>query len=388
MHEPGIGRRCGVDEILHWFHLKSVPGIGNLIFKRLIERFGSPRGALEAPRADLLQVEGVTNRLAQAIRRQPLPETAAAEAAAARRSGCRLLPLTDPDYPRLLREIPDPPPVLYVRGSLLRDEAMVAVVGSRVPTAYGIETAGRISEGLARLGFTVVSGLALGIDGAAHEGALAGGGRTVAVLGSGLDNLYPPQHRSLAERIAAHGAVVSEFAFSSGPDAHHFPIRNRVISGMSLGTLVVEAAKSSGSLITARLAADQSREVFAVPGSIHSFKSMGTHNLIRQGAILVESAQDIASELKPRLAAAERNPARPDPASPGPAPKAAPLAVEEQRVFDCLGPYPVHIDEIQRRVGIGSGKLAAVLLQLELKGCALQLPGKHFTRAPDEHSRS
>ncbi len=373
--------------MLRWFQLKSVPGVGNLIFKRLIERFGSPRIALEAKRTELAQVAGVTERLAQAIRSQPLPETAMAEVAGARRAGCRLLALTDPGYPRLLREIPDPPPILYVRGALIADEALIAVVGSRVPTAYGLETARQISAGLARLGFAVVSGLALGVDGAAHEGALAGGGRTVAVLGSGLDNLYPPQHRSLAGRIASAGAVISEFPLKAGPDAHHFPARNRIISGMALGTVVVEATKDSGSLITARLAAEQNREVFAVPGSIHSFKSMGTHTLIRQGAILVENAQDIAAELKPQLAAPEsvrRGPTTAAETAGG----SMSLSAEEQRVLQCLGPYPEHIDTLQRRAGLAPGALAAVLLQLELKGRALQLPGKQFTLAPAGRTRS
>ncbi|RPJ76277.1 MAG: DNA-protecting protein DprA [Desulfobacteraceae bacterium] len=376
-----------MEEILRWFQLKSVPGVGNLLCKRLIERFGSPQAALEAMRVELEEVDGISERLAQAIRSHPLPQSAAAEVAAARRTGCRLLTLTDPDYPQLLREIPDPPPILYVRGEFVAGEAPIAVVGSRVPTAYGLETSRQISEGLAQLGFTVVSGLALGIDGAAHEGALAGGGRTIAVLGSGLDNLYPPQHRNLAGRIAAAGAVISEFPLTAGPDAHHFPSRNRIISGMSLGTVVVEATKDSGSLITARLAADQNREVFAVPGSIHSFKSMGTHTLIRQGAILVESAQDIAAELKPRLAAPASGSKRTASAAETAGGRVA-LSLDEQRVLQCLGPYPVHIDALQREAGLSPGALAAALLQLELKGCAVQLPGKQFALAPAGRRRS
>ena len=377
---------AGVEEMLGWFQLKSVPGVGNHLFKRLIERFGSPQAALAATTAELLEIEGITPRLAHAVRSQPLPAAAAAEVEAACRGACRLVTLTDPGYPRLLREIPDPPPVLYVRGELIADAATIAVVGSRIPTEYGLETSRRISADLAQLGFTVVSGLALGIDGAAHEGALSAGGRTIAVLGSGLDNLYPPQHRSLAGRVASAGALVSEFALRAGPDAHHFPIRNRIISGMSLGTVVVEAARGSGSLITARLAAEQNREVFAVPGSIQSFKSMGTHTLIKQGAKLVENAQDIVAELGPRLVRAEA--AR----SAGPAAPAgggqAVLSDEERRVLACLGPYPVHIDELRRRLEMPPGTLSALLLQLELKGCAQQLPGTHFTLARDGRTTS
>jgi DNA processing protein len=375
-----------VDEILGWFQLKSVPGVGNHLFKRLVERFGSPRAALAATRAQLLEVEGITPRLALAIRSQPMPEAAASEAQAACRSGCRLVTLTDPGYPRLLREIPDPPPLLYVRGELVADEAPVAVVGARVPTEYGLAAARQISADLAQLGFTVVSGLALGIDGAAHEGALSTGGRTVAVLGSGLDNLYPPQHRGLAGRVAASGAVVSEFPLAAGPDAHHFPIRNRIISGMSLGTVVVEAARGSGSLITAHLAAEQNREVFAVPGSIQSFKSMGTHTLIKQGAKLVESAQDIVAELGPRLARAGASGARFPAAAAGI--EAPGLSAEERRVLERLGPYPTHIDELGQRLSLPPGVLAAVLLQLELKGYAVQLPGAHFTLARDGRTRA
>ncbi len=375
-----------MEEILWWFQLKSVPGVGSHLYKRLLERFGSPQAALAATSDELIEVEGITPRLARAIRSQRMPEAAASEVDAARRGGCRLIALTDPGYPRLLREIPDPPPVLYVRGELIADAAPIAVVGSRVPTEYGLETSRAISAGLAQLGFTVVSGLALGIDGAAHEGALAAGGRTVAVLGSGLDNLYPPQHRSLAGRVAAAGALISEFPLAAGPDAHHFPIRNRIISGMSLGTVVVEAARGSGSLITARLAAEQNREVFAVPGSIQSFKSMGTHTLIKQGAKLVENAQDIVAELSPRLErAGTEGASAPAAAAGGGGPV---LSAEERRVLNCLGPYPVHIDELGRRLGMPPGTLSALLLQLELKGCAVQLPGTHFTLARDGHTRS
>ncbi|MFO7709370.1 MAG: DNA-processing protein DprA [Desulfobacterales bacterium] len=374
-----------MEEILRWFQLKSVPGVGSLLFKRLMGRFGSPQAALEAAGAELAEVEGITPRLALAIRSQRIPDWAVSEVEDARRSGCRLIVLTDPDYPRLLREIPDPPPLLYVRGDLIADEAPIAVVGARIPTEYGLETSRQISAGLAQLGFTVVSGLALGIDGAAHEGALSAGGRTVAVLGSGLDNLYPPQHRSLAARIAGSGALLSEFPLKAGPDAHHFPIRNRIISGMSLGTVVVEAARGSGSLITARLAAEQNRDVFAVPGSIQSFKSMGTHTLIKQGAKLVENAQDIAAELGPRIERADAAGAcAPTAATGGSAPA---LSLEECRVLQGLGPYPVHIDELGRRLGIPPGTLSALLLQLELKGCAAQLPGTYFTLAGDGRTK-
>jgi DNA processing protein len=219
----------------------------------------------------------------------------------------------------------------------------------------------------------VVSGMARGIDTAAHEGALDGGGDTIAVLGSGLGRIYPSENRSLFSRIGAQGAVVSEFSMTADPDAHNFPRRNRIISGMSLGTVVVEATRNSGSLITAGLAAEQNREVFAVPGSIHSFKSTGTHTLIKQGAKLVEHVQDIIEELPPL------DGGTPSGCHPGtPVPAGAPLTADENRVVQALGPYPQHIDDIARRLGMAPGKLAGTLLELELKGVVSQSAGKLF----------
>jgi DNA processing protein len=365
-----------VEKILPWFHLKSVPGIGNHLFKRLIDRFGSPQAVLEASAAELRDVEGLGQRLVEAMRSHVPPPGAAVEIETALSHGFRLVTLKDSDYPSLLREIPDPPPILYVRGDWGDCERCIAVVGSRNATAYGVATARQICAELAQLKFTVVSGMALGIDSAAHEGALSVRGKTVAVLGSGLNQVYPAENRKLCERIAASGAVISEFALDSGPDAHHFPIRNRIISGMSCGTVVVEATRNSGSLITARLAAEQNREVFAVPGSIQSFKSMGTHTLIKQGAKLVENAQDIVAELGQFLAV-------PAPAqeSSGGVSRIAErygLTAEESRVLQSLGPYPLHIDELIRRLAIEAGRLSAILLQLELKGIVQQLPGKFF----------
>jgi DNA processing protein len=370
-----------VETLRPWFHLKSVPGIGNHLFKRLIDRFGSPQAALTASSAELLAVEGVTQRVVDAMRSCGIPPQAAGEIDAALRRGYRIVTLNDADYPLLLREIPDPPPWLYANGVLRVGERCVAVVGSRNATAYGVSAARRLCAELAELGFTVVSGMALGIDTAAHEGALSIGSRTVAVLGSGLNQIYPAENRKLAERIAANGAVISEFALDSGPDAHHFPVRNRIISGMSCGTVVVEATRQSGSLITARLAAEQNREVFAVPGSVQSFKSMGTHTLIKQGAKLVENAQDIVCELGQFLSAPS------DPAEPRDEASRIVerhgLTAEEARVFRELGPYPLHIDELIRRLAIEAGKLSGILLQMELKGVVQQLPGKFFQANED-----
>jgi DNA processing protein len=335
---------------------------------------------LLAPVDELLKVEGISQRTVSAIHGHRPPEEAAAEIETATRLGFRLIPLTHADYPLLLRQIADPPPFLYTSGDLAACKRPIAVVGARRPTPYGLNMARQLAEDLSALGFTVVSGLAVGIDTAAHEGALSQRGRTVAVLGSGLANIYPAQNRRLFDRISSAGAVVSEFPLQAGPEAHHFPIRNRIISGMAFGTVVVEAGKNSGSLITARLASEQNREVFAVPGSIQSFKSMGTHTLIKQGAKLVENAQDIVAELGHFLMDSGADAARPNARSMEQRPA---LSEVENAVLQTLGPYPVHIDELVRQLQMDAGRLSAVLLQLELKGIVVQQSGKFFSTSGD-----
>ena len=364
-----------MDRLIPWFNLKRINGIGNLLFKRLLDRFSSPRLVFEASREELLAVEGISPRLAAAItgqRRAPQEIAAGIEAIA--KSGCRILTCKDAGYPRLLRQIPDPPPWLYVRGTLEPAMAAVAVVGSRNATGYGKTAAGRLSADLAACGLTVVSGMALGIDTCAHKGALQAGGKTVAVMGTGMNRIYPAQNRRLCDAIAENGAVVSELDLEAGPDARHFPARNRIISGMALGTLVVEATMKSGSLITARLAAEQNREVFAVPGSIESFKSTGTHALIKQGAKLVENVQDVLAELPPD---SYHQPAADGAQTPGPSglPNLSPT---DGKIVAELDHYPVHFDELVRKLAMDPGKLAAALLQLEIKGVVSQKPGSRF----------
>ncbi|MEW6671072.1 MAG: DNA-processing protein DprA [Thermodesulfobacteriota bacterium] len=369
MHQP--------EKVLPWFALKSVAGIGNLICKRLIDRFGSPQRVFEATSEELLQVDGMSPRLVRTLRRHRLPDSARRDLDLAEEKGFSIVTLTDSGYPRLLREIPDPPPFLFVLGSLKDEPKPLAVVGSRNATVYGISITQQLCADLASLGFSIVSGMAKGIDTAAHEGALMGAGRTIAVLGSGLENIYPPENRKLADRIAQNGAVVSEFSPLAEPDAHHFPVRNRIISGIAYGTVIVEATRRSGSLITARLAAEQGRDVFAVPGSIQSFKSTGTHALIKQGAKLVEHARDIVEEL-PHLI----NQPKPAPRmSPEPAfPQPPGLSADEAGVFGALEPYPLHIDDLVRKLSMEPGKMAGILLKLELMGIARQLPGKYFSK--------
>ncbi len=365
------------ERLLPWFTLQSVPGVGSLLFKRLMDAFGSPEAVLAAAPRSLAAVDGISGKLAETIAAHRISTSAKQDLDRALAAGYGVVTINDAAYPPLLRQIPDPPAYLYVAGRLDAADNCIAVVGSRHPTDYGVRTARRLSRDLTLQGFTVVSGMALGIDTAAHEGALDGGGKTVAVLGSGLDRIYPNENRRLSERIAASGAVVSEFPPGAGPDGHHFPIRNRIISGMCLGTMIAEATLRSGSLITARLAADQGREVFAVPGSIHSHKSTGTHTLIKQGAKLVENAGDVIEELAPMLdAAIERRAAAPAPAAPA-------LTDEEAAVCAVLSPYPIHIDELGRRVSMDPARLSGLLLGLELKGRVRQLPGKLFVCEED-----
>jgi DNA processing protein len=370
-----------VGSILPWFTLKSVPGIGNHLFKRLIIGFNSPGLVFEASQEDLLEVEGMTPRLIAAIKRHKLPESAQKDLDLVLQKGYKIVTMSDTDYPPLLLQIPDPPPFLYVFGRLDNSIKNIAVVGSRNATSYGVSTAERLCMDLASLEITIVSGMALGIDSAAHEGALMGKGNTIAVLGSGLERIYPAENHKLFHKIAENGAVVSEFPLKTEPGAHNFPRRNRIISGISLGTVVVEATKRSGALITARLAAEQNREVFAVPGNIHSFKSTGTHTLIKQGAKLVEHAQDIMEELTHMITT-------PDGKDKTIQNKKmeiiSQLSSEELLVFKALEPYPVHIDDLIRKLSKEPGKLSSILLQLELKGIVQQSPGKLFSLTAKE----
>ena len=365
------------DKWFPWFALKSIPGIGNILFKRLLDQFSSPEKVFTASVQDLSQIIGISPNLATRIKSFKFKKSIRQEIDYAIEKGFHIVTFSDMDYPPLLRQIPDPPPFLYVSGKLVSKSSNIAVVGSRNPTDYGISATKRLTENLAKCGFTIVSGMARGIDSAAHEGALLGKGKTIAVLGSGLDRIYPPENRKLFDKISENGAVISEFSIQSPPEAHHFPIRNRIISGMSLGTVVVEAAKKSGSLITARLAADQNREVFAVPGSIHSFKSCGTNSLIKQGAKLVENAQDIIEELFPQMQ--ENLECLSDNDYVDNTEKVLQdLNSDEQTVVDQLEPYPIHVDELVRKTSMAPGKLLGILLKLELEGIAVQMPGKFF----------
>lgn len=351
----------------HWFALKSVPLVGNVLFRRLLERFGSPEAVFGASDVELGSVKGVSPAVVASLRSHDPRPFAEGECAAVGRAGCRIVTILDEEYPPLLREIADPPPFLYVRGSLAGIGTAVAVVGSRRASAYGRTVTERLAEELSRHGVSVISGLARGIDTAAHRGALKGEGRTVGVLGCGVDVVYPSENRRLFGEMAERGAVVSEFPIGTAPLAENFPRRNRIISGIAYGVLVVEAAERSGSLVTARIALDQGRDVYAIPGNITSDGSRGANRLIREGAKLVEGVEDILEEL-PGGKIARRG---------GPAPTLD-LPPAEAALFALLAPEPLHIDQIVAKSALTVGELSAMLLRLELKGAVTQLPGKYF----------
>jgi DNA processing protein len=309
------------------------------------------------------------------------------EIESAGKAGTAVITPADASYPRALLNIHNYPAVLYVRGTLLENEPCIAVVGSRRASPYGKQTTFNLSRDLAMNGLTVVSGMARGIDTAAHRGTLTGKGRTIAVLGSGLDVIYPPENKELFEEIASRGAVVTEFPFGTEPLAPHFPSRNRIISGMSLGIVVVEAGEKSGSLITAGCALEQGREVFAVPGSIDSPVSKGTHYLLRQGAKLVENAGDVIEEILPQMDAPMQARLRNAGASPilsrtaqgqASAPRLRKLGSTEEAVLRLISDKPSGIDEIISGSGLGSPDALTVLLNLEISGFIDQLPGKRF----------
>jgi DNA processing protein len=319
-------------------------------------------------------VDGCPRHVAEAVRAFDQWAEVDAELARLGAMGGRLLTLPGAEYPLHLRRIHDPPPVLYALGDpSIAERRVVAVVGSRRATPYGTATATRLAHELARAGFVVVSGLARGIDAAAHQGALAASGRTVAVLGCGVDVTYPPEMRGLKDQVRNHGSVLSELPLGAPPDPHHFPTRNRIISGMSLGVLVIEAAADSGSLITAKLALEQGREVFAVPGNVGTQTSTGTNRLIKAGATLVETADDLIEQLIGQLGPVARLPS----STPS---MTVDLTADERRVFDLLSWEPAHVDELTVRSSVTPDRLAELLLGLELKGMAKQVPGHRYVR--------
>jgi DNA processing protein len=361
-------------ELARWIALSRVPGLGCVNFKKLAEYFDDPTEAFSAPAEALAKIQGLDPDVIDGLRHFSAWAEMEAEVCRAEKAAIKIVRFTDPIYPTRLRLIADPPPLLYVKGEIRnQDERAVAVVGSRSASDYGRRVARDLCRGLASLGFTVVSGMARGIDGAAHEAALNAGGRTLAVLGSGVDRAYPPEHDQLYQRISESGAVLSEFPLGTGPVAFNFPVRNRLISGLSVGVVVVEATEKSGSLITASLALEQGREVFAVPGEAGASRSRGTHQLIRQGARLVETVNDIVAEVAPQLSApalSTENAVR----------RALPqhLGDEFQRIFALFEERSLQIDEVIERSGCSASRVSEILLELELLGYINQLPGKKY----------
>ncbi len=364
-----------------WLMLRAIPGVGDAILLKLVQEFGSPGAVLSATQA-ALEDAGCRPQLGEAIRRGPDTDAIKQldhELAQLPQRGISVLTYLDAGYPAPLKGIADPPPLLYVQGTLLEtDDRAVAIVGTRKVSSAGRAFAEELASDLAALGFTIVSGLARGVDAAAHRGALAAQGRTLAVMGCGLDRTYPADHRQLRESIEERGAVLSELPLGAAPHSYHFPRRNRMISGLSLGVVVTEATVQSGSLITARLAGEQGREVFAVPGFVKAENSRGPNSLLKDGARLVESAHDIVEELLSQLDTPFREQlsargATKDRGRPA-------LAADEARVYDALSVLPQSVDDVIRRSGLPAAQVAAFLLSLELKNCIRQLPGNEYVR--------
>jgi len=369
-----------MDEIAYWLALLRAPGIGPMRYRRLLQRHVSPRAIFQqTPRA--LAAEGLIPPEAAQYFANPDWNTVEQDLRWLAQPGHHALTLQDRAYPPWLKEIHDPPPILYVQGDpSCVSSPQIAVVGSRNPTPAGLEFAHEFAAELTRHGFTVTSGLAAGIDAGAHRGALMAGGTTIAVAGTGLDRVYPARHRQLAADIAQVGAVVSEFPLGSPPLPESFPRRNRIISGLSRGTLVVEAALQSGSLITARAALEQGREVFAIPGSIHNPCARGCHALIRAGAKLVEDIHDILEELGP---VASGN----DPAVSRRSGHRATLIPQLNEPFATvlrqIDYAPTSIDTLIERTGLASERLCPILLELEMEGHISAAPGGNYTRRPE-----
>jgi DNA processing protein len=358
-----------MDELHYWLGFNLVKGIGPAKFQALLDYFGEASAAWRAGE-DALQRVGIDQRAIDALREVKATVDLARYAGRVAEAGVTLLTWQSPDYPRLLREIPGPPPLLYVAGKLQEmDNWSVAVVGTRRLTPYGRQVTHELVAGLARSNVTIVSGLARGIDAIAHKTAVESGGRTIAVLGSGLDCLYPPEHRGLARQIVegGQGAIVSEYALDVMPEARNFPPRNRIISGLSLGVIVVEAGERSGALITTSFAAEQGRDVFAVPGDIYSRASAGANRLIQEGAKLVTSVEDVLAELNLTMVTQQVA-----------VQMALPESAEEAALMAHLSPQPIHVDDLAQASGMTSAQVGGTLALMELKGMVQQVGGMKY----------
>jgi DNA processing protein len=374
------------DNAKYWMALKSINGIGNALFHPLLARFGLPEAVLSANLHALTAVEGISKKTAAAIASFDCWEPILRQLKTMNETGIKMVTCLDHDYPRNLLHIYDRPAFLYVRGCLSPHDTPVALVGSRHASTYGKYTTERLSRELALRGITIVSGMARGIDSCAHRGALTAKGRTIAVLGSGLDVIYPPENKKLFQEISENGAVISEYPPGTQPLAYQFPARNRIISGISHGVVVVEAGEKSGSLITARLAMEQGRDVFAIPGAIDSPTSRGTNSLIKQGAKLIENVDDILEDILPQL---ERPPDFPPCHETQTASvsstqddlkgNTAPPGQIAQTIVKILANKKMHADEIIDQTDLPTAEVLSNLITLELRGIVIQHPGNFFS---------
>ena len=373
----------------YWIALKSIDGVGNVGFKNLIDAFGNPGNVFNASFHALMVVPGIGRKTAGNIKDFNAWQKSEEELELIKKHDAHIITYQDPHYPKYLLNIYDYPVFLYVKGLLKEDDINIAVVGSRLASTYGKFSTERLCRELVLNGITVVSGLARGIDSAAHRGALTGGGRTIAVLGCGLDIVYPSENEKIYREIIAHGAVITEYPFGTPPNAPNFPARNRIISGISLGVVVVEANEKSGSLITARMAMEQGREVFAVPGSIDSAGSRGTHKLIKEGAKLIENVYDILDEILPQVDIGSKEHSSKahilkrnsrEEKKTQEQPFIEKLTETENSIVNVISSKAENVDGIIAATGLKSHDVLNILLTLELRGIIKQLPGKMFIR--------
>jgi DNA processing protein len=363
-----------MSDLYYWLALNSLTDIGPVLCRRLVSVLGSPKTVFEMTMGELRNIEGIGENRARKILGFNHWDAMKKELERVEKEDITLITLTDSNYPEGLKQLPDAPILIYVKGNIDdTDKYAVSIIGSRKATNYGMQTAEKISYKLASCGLTVVSGMARGIDTVSHKGALKSGGRTIAVLGSGIDVPYPSSNRGLMNTIADNGAVISEFPLGSQPLREHFPRRNRIVSALSLGVIVIEATIDSGSLITVGYALDQGKEVFAVPGNINSINSKGTNDLIKKGARLIESAEDVIEELRPQIRGIlreEKNSSEK---------LLSELSEDEKKLFSFLNSDPKHIDLIIREMEVSTGKVLSILLNLELKGIIRQSEGNFYS---------
>ncbi len=370
---------------LSWFTLREVPFLGNTMYKKLIDQFQSPENVLKASESQLRLIDKISLKIINGITNHKVfQDRAKKELELILNKNIKIVTLSDSSYPVLLKQIPDPPPFLTYLGKLDNCAPCISIVGSRKATSYGLSTSENLSYKLAQRGFQIVSGLARGIDAMAHKGALKANKKTIAVLGSGLNKLYPRENYSLFRAIAEKGTVFSEFKVNTEPFPSNFPIRNRIIAGLSCGSIVVEAAQRSGSLITARLAGEYNREVFAVPGNIKSKKSAGTHALLKQGASLVENEMDIINELHHFIHTKKEN-FQPEPLQKQKSLHYTNDKSNRRKLIDLIEPYPVHIDVLIEKTKMSSSQITSQLLDLELEGIVSRHQGNYYSISEEYH---